>query len=1140
MHPTNFLEKEGFEDHDTLTAWSLHFLGGCSAGNKPDHRLSSQGALSSFRAAIRRSPRTSCSSTSRDRGLHRRPEITVLSAEPLSSSPWFAGASAALLPPSPPCQPILCSQLSVAAQHPPSYEQVIREKRVEQDISCAIGPRCAVTKTTATQTDIILDNNTPIPEYEATSLAPEKIKSAAEKTPKPLCLPEAHILLQQTTDYTESHFIQQLTDTDTSNHSVVAAQGCTTSSLDSVDNNLLSETKQLSASEPCQPSSIPVEGLVDPKNCSVGADQSHAKSSLDSISNPFLSNTEPPSASTEPCSPWSDSVQGPTRDSAILASDSGPPQGTRPTPRPRTKPNLQLITREVKVQTLVRLKDDGDSALVIPYTAEVSSSKYLSDLLGVFGEGQPCQSNLGNNSCESDECKYNCENSMSTLHSHRDIRAKIQAFESQASMNGGDGQPFTKPEPSPRIRQWNPPAVPTKPDVVPKPSRWSFSEKASAPSPAPKPQLPPRSTGVENGVASISSSMKAPPLPSRTSVLAQANSLMVQGDQSVARRLPPSVQRRPSLDQSSLTNYATQSLLPAQSVSGLDDEETVTSSIPTKPFSAVQNVPNRPSVSRKPTMIRVPSKPGLGEFMDTLPVQGPIGELAPPVTRKSSVTSKPTYQSELQDSSGPEMLSSSTPALSLPPRSMGGKVLPPRPPTVKVGPGRPPPPQIGGPNCYSFQNEISVSTSRQHQGQRVSKKGPVLPPRPNPRHVLYNKYTLMVPHGIAEFDYNGSNSGELSFQKNEVLLLLGQIDNNNFECQVGDTRGRVQKSYMKIITPLFDAFSDSELKVREGEQWCRRHVGGRTRIHFPIGSTEGPEELALRVGDTVSNVEEVDSEWYRGTCRGHTGFFPRNYVKVLSTVSTPPPNERRWQPGPSAVSGPRCVAQFDFEAKHSDELTFSEGDVIQLKEYVDEEWARGELAGHTGIFPLNFVDIVEDLPAPPVQQSPQTKIALPGMTSKNQEKNSQSGPVNGEWAVALYDFTAETDQDLPLRQGDHVLVTERVDGDWYSGKLHGREGLFPAAFVEFRTGEAGDKGGQLQNCKGLNVTADQCCLPALTSEEGPQRGKALYDFTSTCEEELSMKVGDILTGLESVDHEWFVGELRGHRGLVPKSYVQLL
>ncbi len=81
--------------------------------------------------------------------------------------------------------------------------------------------------------------------------------------------------------------------------------------------------------------------------------------------------------------------------------------------------------------------------------------------------------------------------------------------------------------------------------------------------------------------------------------------------------------------------------------------------------------------------------------------------------------------------------------------------------------------------------------------------------------------------------------------------------------------------------------------------------------------------------------------------------------------------------------GPRCVARFDFEGEQSDELSFSEGDVIRLKEYVGEEWARGEVNGHVGIFPLNFVEVLEDLPPVPMQKSVPNKIALPGKRPKH-------------------------------------------------------------------------------------------------------------------------------------------------------------
>jgi len=85
------------------------------------------------------------------------------------------------------------------------------------------------------------------------------------------------------------------------------------------------------------------------------------------------------------------------------------------------------------------------------------------------------------------------------------------------------------------------------------------------------------------------------------------------------------------------------------------------------------------------------------------------------------------------------------------------------------------------------------------------------------------------------------------------------------------------------------------------------------------------------------------------------------------------------------LRGPRCVARFDFDGEQSDELSFSEGDMIWLKEYVGEEWARGEVNGHVGIFPLNYVDVLEDLPPATVQKPAQNnnKFALPGKTANN-------------------------------------------------------------------------------------------------------------------------------------------------------------
>ncbi|KAJ8403597.1 hypothetical protein AAFF_G00349230 [Aldrovandia affinis] len=564
---------------------------------------------------------------------------------------------------------------------------------------------------------------------------------------------------------------------------------------------------------------------------------------------------------------------------------------------------------------------------------------------------------------------------------------------------------------------------------------------------------------------------------------------MARDEGSAVSRPPPPVQTRATVD---LTNLSCPS---STTDPECEDMKSVSDDVPTKHDQALGTIPDRPSAPQKPTVIRVSSKIGKlceDDSVDPappLPAQKPVGALAPPlVAQKPSVAPKSISQTPAQEPTNSDKLGSSLPEKSLPPRRPGSKVLPPpRPPPAKGPPGRPPPPQTGGP--------------KRPQGQAVPKKGPALPPRPTPGHPLYSSYA----------------------KKNEAQVTHERTDSGNPECQVGDVQNPAENSSVKTTAPLLDVSSSPEPQTSAPKQACKESSGLQVQVLHDF-TPEGSDELVLRVGDTVSLVERVDSDWYRGTCRGSSGIFPVNHVKTLSNVPAAA-NEKKAGPVASAVSGPRCVARFDFEGEQDDELSFSEGAVIRLKEYIDQEWARGDIDGNIGIFPRHFVDVVEDLAAPTVPQSVQKKTELPGLMTSlaNQEvaKSSQRGPAEEEWAIALYDFTAQAEEDLSFKQGARILITEHLDSEWCRGRLDGKEGLFPKAFVQTGAAQAAER--QPHN-----------------EPEGRGRAKALFNFTSECEEELSVQVGDVITNLESIDEEWFFGELRGKRGLIPKNYAQVL
>ncbi|CAI5680735.1 unnamed protein product [Oreochromis niloticus] len=1011
-----------------------------------EHLHSSPGPLSSIRAAIKRT-RTNSQSNNRD---GRRPQITFIAAEPLTSNTWFTGSS--VVSPSP---------------QPGSVSQVIKEKTGEEHAvkPTAAPRRSSCTGTSATQTDPAAavtrrGDTPPLAEKRPAGTKPQK-------PPRPS--------LPKTAD-------RKAAD------KVVTNTAALTNAEDQSDPD--SDGKQLQQ-------------------------QDSTHTCARSVTVHWNIPLNHPSVAPEP------------GDATLSPSNSNRSQ--RPVPRPRTKSLKQPTEEEAKVQTLVEIGESFED--IQSDNQEVLSNKYLKELLEVFGADNEQGGGITDQADESSQSE-DAPDEMSGSNNQRSIRAKIQAFESQATSEDGNGNESSKPQLPARKPSIRPP-VAAKPFVALKPpftpSMDDDSQNISGanifktPTTAPRPQPPEKPAGRSireelealHSKGAMSQISRSPltrvsqvyeeepsPFPPEPSLFPPEPSLFPPEPSLFPPTPPVKEPLKPNLN---INNHNSASLV--------RENEYVETPINPMPFKPPRNSNVNggsftvPSLPKRPTTIRVPSKTSSDSSWDDpppLPIQNAVGSLNNSMNHKKSLQSSLSLQEPF----------SAMPMPSLPPRKPSmNKSLPPRPPPAKIAPGRPP---------QSFKatgrsQSLSWDSSPKLQPEKPHRKDLVLPPRPNPGHRLYNKYTLQLPHGIASFDYKGSNSRELSFQKNEVLLLLREINHNEFECQVGQTRGKVHKSRMKIITPL----SSDESSPQGSDQ-----TGLKVQVIHDF-DPEGPGELSLRAGDIVTMVEKVDSEWYKGTCRGSTGFFPINHVKVLLDSPKPLPERKpKPPPTPAKVSGPRCMARFDFEGEHSDELSFSEGDVIQLKEYVGQDWARGQIGGHTGIFPLNFVDVIEDLPPPP-SQKPSKKVALPGMAAASPSihleaaKPAQASHSDVEWVVALYDYAGRTEEELSFQQGDCILVTKHMDAEWSCGRLNGREGLFPRNYAESTTGQ------QLFNNQENGAA-------------GGGRARALYSFTSTCNEELSLRVGDIITNLESIDDEWFLGDLRGKRALVPKNYVQVL
>ncbi|ROW16257.1 hypothetical protein VPNG_01816 [Cytospora leucostoma] len=157
-------------------------------------------------------------------------------------------------------------------------------------------------------------------------------------------------------------------------------------------------------------------------------------------------------------------------------------------------------------------------------------------------------------------------------------------------------------------------------------------------------------------------------------------------------------------------------------------------------------------------------------------------------------------------------------------------------------------------------------------------------------------------------------------------------------------------------------------QVQEGQAGATG--GKRAVIEYDYEKAED-NEIDLKEGEYVTNIEMVDDDWWMGTnSQGDSGLFPSNYVTLAeddgddaaaSHAAPPPPPAAEPEPEAQEVadggSGATATALFDYEAAEDNELSFGEGDKITNLEFPDDDWWFGHFNGDSGLFPANYVQL---------------------------------------------------------------------------------------------------------------------------------------------------------------------------------------
>ncbi|XP_032907054.1 SH3 domain-containing kinase-binding protein 1 isoform X2 [Catharus ustulatus] len=153
-------------------------------------------------------------------------------------------------------------------------------------------------------------------------------------------------------------------------------------------------------------------------------------------------------------------------------------------------------------------------------------------------------------------------------------------------------------------------------------------------------------------------------------------------------------------------------------------------------------------------------------------------------------------------------------------------------------------------------------------------------------------------------------------------------------------------------------------------------------------------------------------------------------------------------------------------------------------------------------------------------------------------------------AIVEFDYKAQHDDELTITVGDIITNIKKDDGGWWEGQLKGRRGLFPDNFVrEIKKDMKKENIANKPPEKPINEVSNGS--PLLLSEtiirtnkkgerNRRRRCQVAFSYMPQNEDELELKVGDIIEVVGEVEEGWWEGILNGKTGMFPSNFIKEL
>uniref|UniRef100_A0A8K9WW84 Intersectin 2b n=1 Tax=Oncorhynchus mykiss TaxID=8022 RepID=A0A8K9WW84_ONCMY len=267
------------------------------------------------------------------------------------------------------------------------------------------------------------------------------------------------------------------------------------------------------------------------------------------------------------------------------------------------------------------------------------------------------------------------------------------------------------------------------------------------------------------------------------------------------------------------------------------------------------------------------------------------------------------------------------------------------------------------------------------------------------------------------------------------------------------------------------------------------------------------KDIQVRTDQCSSVDESTEREqgWLYGSRQGKMGWFPESYVERPATVTTTT-TAGATTAVYAVVGNLQAQALCSWTAKTESHLNFSKDDVIRVLEQQDSWWL-GELNGVQGWFPKTYSITVPSILSPKPHILPTTATCTLYM--------------------ALYTYESPEHGHLMFREGDVILVTQR-EGEWWSGGIGDRTGVFPSNYVKPKETDTSSSLGK----------------PGQPGKK-PEIAQVSTAYTATGTEQLSLAPGQLILILSKDSSGWLLGELQARgkkrqKGWFPASHVKML